>query len=80
MLRACIAAKDRLGMPLLSGTYGGGAGNRTRVRVTSNARVYARSVRSISGRPVANAGEANPLACFDLARRWRPASGRGPAS
>src|SRR5262245_54472812 len=51
------------------GVGGGGAGNRTRVRATSIGRVYVRVPRSISGRPVARAGGAIPLAGFVLAIR-----------
>ncbi len=58
---------------------GGGGGNRTRVRVMSDGRVYVCSPRSISGRPVAGTGGGAPWQNVDVAVRWRPASGRRPS-
>ena len=39
---------------------GGGGGNRTRVRMVSDDRVYVRRLRSLSVRPVAKSGGTGP--------------------
>lgn len=54
------SAKTAEKVPAKSGSHGGGAGNRTRVRMASGQRVYVRSFRSVSARQVTEAGEPRP--------------------
>ncbi len=44
----------------VAGNFGGGGGNRTRVRMASNQRVYVRSLRSVSARIVSETGVSEP--------------------
>src|SRR5262249_11753703 len=59
--------------------FGGGGGNRTRVRMVSGQRVYVRSFRSISGGPVAETRRSAHLDRRNSRPRLRSVSGRGPA-
>ena len=59
---------------------GGGGGNRTRVRMVSDDRVYVRRLRSFSIRPVAKSGGTGPsLTCFSLPATVRQRSGSQPS-
>ena len=58
---------------------GGGGGNRTRVRMASNKRVYVRSPRSNSGEAVARSGRTITLSRHESYLRIRPRSARRPA-
>ena len=69
-------ASKRLEIPAL---FGGGGGNRTRVRMVSGQRVYVRSFRPISVGPVAETWRSAHLDRLDSRPRLRSVSGRGPA-